>query len=170
MKQQKNVHTNNSENQGSNKNMNKTSSTAFKSMGNTRTNFMKKSQKKFFSSPKKKMPDHKEKECKFFLIFLVELMNEALDKIENTLEVDPIINYINNYKHLKGQSFKEREAQYFPEFENVEKALKKIAIHKINKDNEKSTSDVTKEAENEHNHLLKQITNSKSKLMNEIYK
>ena len=64
MKQQKNVHTNNSENQGANKNMNKTSSTAFKSMGNTRTNFMKKSQKKFFSSPKRKMPDHKEKECK----------------------------------------------------------------------------------------------------------
>lgn len=97
-------------------------------------------------------------------------MNEALDKIDNTLEVEPIINYINNYKNFKDQSLKEREVQYFPEFENVEKALKKIAIHKINKDNEKNISDVTKEAEIEQNRLLKQITNSKSKLMNDIYK
>lgn len=69
MKQKKNIQPNNSENNGVNKNMNKTSSTAFKSMGNTRTNFMKKSKKNFFISPKKKMPDYKEKECKFVIFF-----------------------------------------------------------------------------------------------------
>lgn len=45
--------------------MNKTSSTAFKSMGNTRTGFKK---QKYYTSPKKKLPDYKEKECKCRII------------------------------------------------------------------------------------------------------
>ena len=45
--------------------MNKTSSTAFKSMGNTRTGFKK---QKYYTSPKKKLPDYKEKECKCKII------------------------------------------------------------------------------------------------------
>lgn len=46
--------------------MNKTSSTAFKSMGNTRTGFKK---QKYYTSPKKKLPDYKEKECKCRIIY-----------------------------------------------------------------------------------------------------
>ena len=91
-------------------------------------------------------------------------MNDALEKIDNTLELDSIVKYIDDYKKFGNETVKEREEKYFPEFEGVEKAMKKIAYNRVMKDTEKGT----KEAENEHNTLLKQIGNSKNKLLNEI--
>ena len=95
-------------------------------------------------------------------------MNEALEKIDNTLELDNIVKYIDDYKKFGNETMKEREEKYFPEFEGAEKAMKKIAYNRVMRETEKGTGEVTKEAENEHNTLLKQIGNSKNKLLNEI--
>ena len=72
------------------------------------------------------------------LMCIVDLMVDALDKINHTLEIEPVVKYINNYKKHKGVDIKDRKREYFPGFEHAERILKKIASSKISKENEKT--------------------------------
>lgn len=95
-------------------------------------------------------------------------MMDALDKVSDTLELEPIHNYINDYKKYQSDNIKEQEKKYFPGFGLTEKALKKIASNKMNKENDKTTDDITYNADYENALLLKQLEISKGKLMSEI--
>lgn len=102
------------------------------------------------------------------LMCIVDLMVNALDKINNTLEIEPVVNYINDYKKHKNVDIKDRKREYFPGFEHAERILKKIASSKISKENEKTTEDITSNADYENALLLKQLELSKGKLISEI--
>lgn len=151
--------------------MNRTASTGFRSLSNTRNNFTKKQLEHL--NLKKKQHEHKEKERKYILIYniyslIVELMKDALDKVSDTLEVEPIQHYISDYKKYKDDNIQVQEKKYFPGFGHIEKALKQIASSKMKKENEKTTEDITYNAEYENALLLKQLEISKGKLMSEI--
>lgn len=140
------------------KGMNKTSSTGFKSLSTTtRTGFLKKTRAN--SPVKKKIPEQKEREF--------ELMQEALEIIGNTLDVEPIKKYIGDYKVLKG-NYEEREKKYFPELGESEAALKKITLNKIGATADPVT--ITKEVDYENSMLMRHIQSSKGRLLNDIEK
>ena len=95
-------------------------------------------------------------------------MVDALDKISDTLEIEPVIKYINNYKRHKNVDIKDRKHEYFPGLEHAERVLKKIASSKLSRENDKTTEDVTGNADYENALLLKQLELSKGKLISEI--
>ena len=70
-------------------------------------------------------------------------MKDALDKVSDILEIEPVQHYISDYKRYRHENIKLQEKKYFPGFSNIEKALKKIASTKMNKENEKTTEDIT---------------------------
>ena len=136
-----------------NKSMRKTKSTAFNSMNNTKNNF----------KPKKKNLLEKE----------YDLMEDALDSLYYTLEIDPILKYIEEFKKVHNydkKDFKERELIYFPELNKTESALQKIFINKVSSENEKNTEQINNFADNQQFSLLKNLVESKEKLLEEVFK
>jgi hypothetical protein len=149
MKTTSNFSTNNNANKST---MGRTKSTNFNSLNNTKTNF----------KPKK---DKKEKEY--------DIMEDALESLYNTLEIEPIIKYIDENKNNKNydkKDFQERKKNYFPELNNTEKALQKIIMNRISAENEKNTEQINKFADNQQFNLLKNLEDSKEKLMEEVFK
>ena len=135
-----------------NKSMGKTKSTAFNSMNNTKNNF----------KPKKK--NYFEKEF--------DLMEDALDSLYYTLEIDPILQYIEEFKKIHNfdkKDFKERELIYFPQLNKTESALQKIFVNKVSNENDKTTEQINNFADNQQFSLLKNLENSKEKLLEEVF-
>ena len=136
-----------------NKSMRKTKSTAFNSLNNTKNNF----------KPKKKNLFEKE----------FDLMEDALDSLYYTLEIDPILKYIEEFKKVHNfdkKDFKERELIYFPELNKTQTALQKIFINKVSNENEKNTEQINNFADNQQFSLLKNLEDSKEKLLEEVFK
>ena len=134
-------------------NMHKTETTNFNSLNSTNT----------FNMKKKKKIDYKERE--------LELMEDALEPLFNTLEIDPIIKYIDDtVKDDKRNKdlIPKKQKDYFPKISETEKALQKIQTNKINLDNEKTLDIALSKVNDEQISLLKGLEDSKEILLNDI--
>ena len=133
-----------------------THSTNFNSTNTTKNNF--------FNLKKKKKIDYKERE--------LELMEDALEPLFNSLEISPIIKYIDDtVKDDKRNKdlIQKKQKDYFPKILETEKALQKIQTNKINLDNEKMTDSVLHKVSDEQINLIKELENSKEILLNDIH-
>ncbi len=134
-------------------NKQKTITTNFNSLNSTNT----------FNMKKKKKIDYKERE--------LELMEDALEPLFNTLEIDPIIKYIDDtVKDDKRNKdlIQKKQKDYFPKILETEKALQKIQTNKINLDNEKNLDIALSKVNDEQISLLKGLEDSKEILLNDI--
>lgn len=70
-----------------------------------------------------------------------DLFNNSLEHLFNSLEIEPIIKYIDKFKHEKSikdkNKLKERINNFFPSLTESEKKIKKIEQHKIAEGKEK---------------------------------
>ena len=137
-------------------NFQKTHSTNFNSVNSTKNNF--------FNLKKKKKIDYKERE--------LELMEDALEPLFNSLEIAPIVKYIDDTVRDKKRDinqFSKKQKDYFPKLSETEKAIQKIHLNKINLDNEKMTDSILHKVNDEQINLIKDLENSKEILLNDIH-
>ena len=139
-----------------NNKMSKTRSTNFNSLNNTKNNFNMK---------KKKKIDFKEKE--------LDLMENALEPLFSTLEIQPIIKYIDDtYKDKTILSDKNilyiKEKDYFPKLAETERAIQKIHLNKINIESERNVDNTLQKVNDDQLNLLRGLENSKELLLNDI--
>ncbi len=142
--------------QDNNNKMSKTRSTNFNSLNNTKNNFNMK---------KKKKIDFKEKE--------LDLMENALEPLFSTLEIQPIIKYIDDtYKDKTILSDKNilyiKEKDYFPKLAETERAIQKIHLNKINIESERNVDNTLQKVNDDQLNLLRGLENSKELLLNDI--
>ena len=136
--------------------MSKTRSTNFNSLNNT---------KNTFNMKKKKKIDFKEKE--------LDLMENALEPLFSTLEIQPIIKYIDDtYKDKTILSDKNilyiKEKDYFPKLAETERAIQKIHLNKINIESERNLDNTLQKVNDDQMNLLKGLENSKELLLSDI--
>ena len=134
----------------------KTHSTNFNSVNSTKNNF--------FNLKKKKKIDYKEKE--------LELMEDALEPLFSSLEIAPIIKYIDDTVKDKKRDINQinqKQKDYFPKLSETEKAIQKIQLNKINLDNEKFAESALHKVSYEQINLIKELENSKEILLNDLH-
>ena len=142
--------------ESNNGNFQKTHSTNFNSTNTTKNNF--------FNLKKKKKIDYKERE--------LELMEDALEPLFNSLEISPIIKYIDDTVKDKKRDINQlskKQKDYFPKLSETEKAIQKIQLNKINLDNEKFAESALHKVSDEQINLIKELENSKEILLNDIH-
>lgn len=101
-----------------------------------------------------------------------KMLEDTLEKLFHSLEIDPINKYIDNYKNQKSIQNKEiltdREKKYFPNFHDALKIMAKMEESKKLKKNEKTPEEIEKCIQDMQNELIKNLGEHKLKTDEEI--
>ena len=111
---------------------------------------------------KKKFPDRDIRENE------LNLMDNVLNKIDNTISDDNMNNYYKNYKILRNFKIEDQKHNYFPGMEKAGLMLKEIQSIKIIRNLNEETVAKKKLVMNENEKALESIINSKNQLLHEI--
>ena len=111
---------------------------------------------------KKKFPDRDIRENE------LNLMDNVLNKIDNTISDDNMNNYYKNYKILRNFKIEDQKHNYFPGMEKAALMLKEIQSIKIIRNLNEETVAKKKMVMNENEKALESIINSKNQLLHEI--
>ena len=99
-------------------------------------------------------------------------MEDALEPLFSSLEIAPIIKYIDDTVKDKKRDINQinqKQKDYFPKLSETEKAIQKIQLNKINLDNEKFAESALHKVSDEQINLIKELENSKEILLNDLH-